>query len=94
MHKADYVRAEAANGHDGTHRCHAEGCNRMIAPVYLMCPRHWRMVPAAEQRAVWTHYRKGQEVDKKPTNEYLAALRAAVEAVAVAEGRRAQGSLF
>lgn len=50
-------------------------------------------VPAAEQRAIWTHYRKGQEIDKKPTREYLAALRAAVAAVAAAE-RGAQGSLF
>lgn len=46
-----------------------------------MCRPHWNMVPAELQRAVWRTYRPGQERDKRPTREYLEALRDAVRAV-------------
>jgi len=52
-----------------------------------MCLRHWRMVPRDLQRAIWRHYRKGQEIDKRPTVAYLFAQREAVNAVAAQEGR-------
>jgi hypothetical protein len=94
MSKASYVLSEAAKGHDGKHKCHAEGCNAKVSPSFLMCKRHWRLVPQAEQTAIWKHYRTGQEKDKRPTPEYMAALHAAVEAVAVAEGRRVQREMF
>jgi len=86
MSKANYVRTQAARGHDGTHKCHAQGCDKPVAPAFLMCSRHWRMVPVAEQRAIWRHFRPGQERDKRPTQEYLLALHAAVAAVAKREG--------
>ncbi len=86
MTKADYVRAEVAKGHDGTHKCHAEGCDTRVAPAYLMCPRHWRMVPRDVQLRIWRHYREGQEQDKRPSVEYLAAFRDAVTAVAKKTG--------
>lgn len=73
-----------------THRCHAEGCEAAVAPKLLMCLRHWRMVPRALQRAVWAAYRPGQETDKSPSREYLAAARAAIAAVAAAETRSAR----
>ena len=47
------------------------------------------MVPKAPQAAVWAHYRPGQEVDKRPTREYLEAAHAAVMAVAKKELQRA-----
>ena len=46
-----------------------------------MCLRHWRMVPADLQRAVWKHYRPGQCDDKKPSREWHAAADAAIRAV-------------
>lgn len=46
-----------------------------------MCRKHWGRVPKPLQRAVWQHYRPGQEVDKKPTAEYLQAAKAAIEFV-------------
>ncbi len=67
------------------HRCHARGCDVPVAPKLLFCLRHWRMCPASLQRAVWRHYRKGQEIDKQPTRAYMEAQRAAIEAVAKAE---------
>ncbi|MEM7019161.1 MAG: hypothetical protein AAF512_17690 [Pseudomonadota bacterium] len=69
-----------------THLCHAEGCQEAVPPKLLMCRRHWRMVPAELQQAVWQHYRKGQERDKRPTRDYLSAAQAAIRAVAVSEG--------
>lgn len=63
------------------HRCHAEGCTQNVAPRLLMCYRHWCMVPKRLQDAVWANYRQGQEVDKRPSEAYLAAARAAVTAV-------------
>jgi DNA polymerase III epsilon subunit-like protein len=67
------------------HRCHAKGCHARVEPRLLMCPRHWRAVPANLQADVWRTYRAGQEIDKSPTREYLAAARAAIEAVAAKE---------
>lgn len=68
------------------HRCHARGCRREVAPSLLMCPVHWRMVPRHLQRAVWQHYREGQEVDKRPSAAYLEAAAAAIAAVAELSG--------
>ena len=75
-----------------THTCHAEGCSKAVAPKYLMCPRHWGMVPRPQQLEIWRHYRNGQEVDKRPSTEYLAVMKATVDLVARLEG--AQGSLL
>lgn len=75
-----------ANG--GTsHHCHARGCQREVPPKLLMCGVHWRMVPPDLQRAVWATYRPGQEIDKRPTRDYLAAAKDAIRWVAQAEGR-------
>lgn len=71
------------------HVCHAEGCETPRKPEFLMCGRHWRMVPQGLQRAVWDAYVPGQEQwEPTPTEEWHAAANAAIEAVAVKEGRR------
>lgn len=46
-----------------------------------MCYRHWKMVPADLQRAVWAAYRPGQCDDKRPSEEWFKAADAAIEAV-------------
>jgi hypothetical protein len=69
------------------HLCHAYGCTTEIPPRLLMCARHWQMVPRAVKVLVWKHYRPGQEIDKRPSAEYMLVQRAAVWAVFVAEGR-------
>lgn len=70
-----------------SHKCHAKGCDREVDPKFLMCWDHWRQVPLSLKAAVWRYYQKGQEVRKGPTPEYLAAARAAIDAVAAREGR-------
>jgi len=70
------------------HHCHARGCVRRVPPKLLMCPGHWRMVPTPLRAEIWRTYRPGQEVDKRPSAEYLAAARAAIDAVADLEAAR------
>ncbi|KKM11194.1 hypothetical protein LCGC14_1721190 [marine sediment metagenome] len=38
-------------------RCAAFKCGARIAPTFLMCPRHWAMVPGPIKEKVWTAYR-------------------------------------
>jgi hypothetical protein len=71
-----------------THECHATECHVEVPPRMLMCRRHWWMVPKPLRDAVWAEYRPGQEVDKRPSNEYMDAQRAAVAAVAEREGKQ------
>ncbi len=71
---------------ESKHYCHARGCLKVIPPKLLMCPPHWRMVPPDLQAKVWATYRPGQEVDKNPSNEYIAAQQAAVRIVAIKDG--------
>lgn len=68
------------------HTCHATLCKTRCPPTYLMCPRHWRMVPTRLQRLVWATYREGQCRDKRPSREWHQAADAAIAAVALAEG--------
>jgi len=73
---------------DSDHRCHAEGCTVPTPPRMLMCSVHWAIVPKAMQGAVWDHYRPGQEVDKRPSQEWHEAADAAIAFVAAKEGQR------
>ncbi len=70
------------------HTCHADGCEREVPPKMLMCLDHWRKVPYRIQKKVWAAYVPGQEIRKNPTREYLGVMKEAVDAVALAEGRR------
>jgi hypothetical protein len=81
-----------------THVCHAVGCVVEVPPRLLMCARHWRMVPAPLQRAVWAAYVPGQEIRKDPTSAYLRVAADAIAAVLALELERpaepAQVDLF
>jgi hypothetical protein len=59
----------------------------MIEPKMLMCIRHWKMLPKPLQALVWHHYRIDQEIDKKPSLEYITVAFVSVSCVALAEGR-------
>lgn len=75
------------------HNCHAIECGRAVPASKLMCLAHWRMVPRAEQQAIWQHYRRGQERDQKPSGAYMIAFWSAVATVAVAEGKHEAAAL-
>ena len=70
-----------------THHCHAVDCSMSVPPRLVMCLRHWRLVPSDVQRSIWAAYRKGQERDKQPSQDYLYHQRRAVMHVALQEGR-------
>jgi hypothetical protein len=67
------------------HTCHATGCTVAVPPHLLMCFRHWRLVPRPLQARVYATYRRGQEIDKRPSAAYLDAAKAAIRAVAEKE---------
>ncbi len=74
------------------HTCHAKGCATTVPPKMFMCRKHWFTVPAELRRAVWLTYRPGQEVDKRPSAEYLNVAHEAIEAVATREADRTGGA--
>jgi hypothetical protein len=49
-----------------------------------MCGPHWKRVPRNLQRAVWRAFRPEQWKAERPTDEYMVAAKAAIEAAATA----------
>lgn len=79
--KADYVRARAATA-PGGHHCHWTGCNAKVPPAMWGCRKHWYMLPAAIRARIWRTFRPGQEIEKTPAAEYVAAAREARDWIA------------
>lgn len=63
------------------HSCHLPDCEEVIAPKFLMCAKHWKLVPKELQQEVYRFYRTGQEKTKNPSKNYLQAARRAILAV-------------
>lgn len=73
-----------------TYRCAANGCQHTIEAPLLMCVGHWRLVPAAVKREVWTWWRLiGKRTDAR--ERHAAAKQAAIDAVHLKQvARKAQ----
>lgn len=56
-----------------THTCHWPGCPREVPPAMWGCREHWFTLPKNLRREIWRTYRKGQEIDKSPSPEYIKA---------------------
>jgi len=56
------------------HICHHPDCKVPVPPKMLACQKHWFALPRPLRAAVWAAYRPGQEVDKRPSDEYLAVI--------------------
>mgnify|MGYP001596933112 CR=1 FL=1 len=68
------------------HTCHAHGCETACKPEFLMCGKHWRMVPRHIQSDVLAAYRPGQcSLNPLPSDAWFDAAFAAVDAVAARE---------
>lgn len=68
------------------HVCHAEGCAVEVPRRIFMCPRHWRMLPRALQRLIYSTYTPGQENHlERVTTDYLDVAMVSVNVVAVLE---------
>lgn len=70
--KAAHVRAA---GQSRAHVCHWPGCNVQTPPAMWGCRKHWFKLPKRLRDKVWATYRAGQEIDGRPTAEYLAVAR-------------------
>jgi hypothetical protein len=60
-----------------THTCHWPGCDQKVPPRMWGCRKHWFDLPPSIRTKILEHYRPGQEVDKRPSKEYLEAAHAA-----------------
>lgn len=73
------------------HKCAAEGCDKRVKVEFLMCLRHWSLVPAPLKQQVYAAFRDWQrgaetiEERKGQADALRAVQRLAVEAVADAE---------
>ena len=57
-------------------KCRATGCDVLINADFVMCNRHWKMVPIPLRNAIWRHAR-----NRQPTTEYLRLLAKAIDVV-------------
>lgn len=57
------------------HTCHWPGCGVKVPPSMWGCRSHWFRLPLSLRHNIWKHYRPGQEIDKRPSAEYIAAAR-------------------
>lgn len=60
------------------HRCYAHGCQQHVPPRLFMCKRHWQQLPKELRDTLWRAYVPGQEVSGCPSEDYIAAARAAI----------------
>lgn len=61
------------------HICHNPNCGKPL-PAHLVAHKSaWRALPRPCRSAIWGTYRPGQEIDKNPSEAYLAALDACIE---------------
>lgn len=56
-----------------THHCHWPGCTIGVPPAMWGCKPHWFALPKHLRDRIWATYRRGQEVSKHPSREYLDA---------------------
>jgi hypothetical protein len=64
----------------GSHRCPIDGCERRVPSYQLMCPRHWRAVPADVQRRLYRTWDHGRGAG---TEDHIEAMDAAIHAAEV-----------
>jgi hypothetical protein len=58
---------------DGKHTCHWPGCDTPVPPAMWGCEGHWFTLPKPLRDRIWATYRRGQEVTKSPSPDYMAA---------------------
>lgn len=65
-----------------SHTCHWPGCLREVPPAMWGCKPHWFMLPRTLRNRIWATYRSGQEIDKRPSGDYMDAAVAVQEWIA------------
>ena len=44
------------------HTCQVDGCEVPIPKTWVMCRRHWQMLPRPMRKSVWSSYLVGEEL--------------------------------
>ena len=57
------------------HTCHWPGCETRVPTAMWGCKGHWFALPKRLRDRIWATYRRGQEVTKTPSPEYMEAAR-------------------
>lgn len=57
------------------HTCHWPGCQRPVPPAMWGCRDHWFSLPKYLRDEIWRTYRRGQEITKDPSPEYIEVAR-------------------
>ncbi len=86
--KADHVRAALRRGETLNHHCHWPGCQRKVPPAAWGCRPHWFALPPAIRTRIWRAYKPGQEMSKRPSVEYVAAVTEAQEWIKAQQKQR------
>ena len=68
--KAAYVRRQPQTRE---HHCHWPGCEKQVPPAVWGCLQHWKRLPQEIRDKIWATYRKGQEIDQRPSPAYVEA---------------------
>lgn len=58
---------------DGKHTCHWPGCGKVVPPAMWGCKGHWFTLPKRLRDRIWATYRRGQEITKTPSPDYIEA---------------------
>lgn len=66
--KVRYVKSQKQTR---DHVCHWSGCKKQVPPAMYMCYFHWMKLPKYLRDKIWSAYRIGQEIDMRPSREYL-----------------------
>jgi len=75
------------------HTCHWPDCPRAVPERQFMCFAHWMKIPQEFRDAIWRHYRKGQEIDKRPSAAYIQTVKDCMDWIA-SQKPPATGDLF
>lgn len=73
-YKARYVKRQRQTR---PHVCHGQmpGCAGQCPPAMWGCRNCWFKLPKFLRDKIWAAYRPGQEVDRRPSREYLTVVR-------------------
>ncbi len=72
------------------HTCHANNCTKGVDEEVFMCRKHWNMVSKKLKMELVKRYRRGQEKDKNPSQEYVSTARKCIDSVALVEASQKQ----
>ena len=70
-------------------KCQIPTCNRSITDDLLMCFNHWKRVPFNLQNLIVLHFQRDRNhKQRRPSLEYIATVRMAVDSVVAWEERK------